>query len=426
MMTIISPPTSAPMDTAGTLEGSPIDLTNELSANKLSTSELSANELATFGPIQLIVIQPTSFCNLNCDYCYLPDRHLKNTLSLDLIEPIFKTLFSSQFFRQDVTICWHAGEPLAAPMAFYEAAFERICAADRQFNTTPFTIKHSIQTNGILINQAWCDVFKRHDIHVGVSLDGPAFLHDAHRKTRAGLGSHASVMRGIACLQKNDIPFSIISVITQDALDYADELFTFFMENGITNVGFNMEETEGVHRSSSLDTADNEARYRQFMQRFWELTAQTNGAFKLREFEAICSLIYAGDRLNHTDMNHPFAIVSIDHSGNFSSFDPELLSVKTDRYGDFVFGNVLHDSFESVCSTQKFQDIYREMAAGIHACRETCEYFGVCGGGAGSNKYWENGTFNSTDTKACHYRIKVVTDIALDALESSLAIDASH
>ncbi len=45
----------------------------------------------------LVVIQPTSFCNLNCDYCYLSDRQLKNRLSLDLIEPILKTFLISPF-----------------------------------------------------------------------------------------------------------------------------------------------------------------------------------------------------------------------------------------------------------------------------------------------------------------------------------------
>ncbi len=384
-------------------------------------TEAQSIDLSNFGPLRLVVIQPTSFCNLNCDYCYLPDRHLKHTLSLDLIEPIFQRIFTSRFFRQDLTVCWHAGEPLAVPVAFYDEMFDRVFETNRKFNITPFKVNHSIQTNGILINQAWCDCFKQHDIHVGISIDGPAFLHDTHRKTRTGLGSHASVMRGITYLQENNIPFSVISVLTQNSLDYPDEIFNFFMEHGITDVGFNMEETEGVHRSSSLDSAENAARYRIFMQRFWQLTAQTNGVFKLREFESICSLIYTDTRLNNTDMNKPFVIVSIDHQGNFSTFDPELLSVKTEQYGDFVFGNVRCDSLESVCYTEKFQSIYRDMAAGVERCQD-CQYFGVCGGGAGSNKYWENGTFDSAATNACNYRIKVVTDIVLDALEDSLNI----
>lgn len=375
---------------------------------------------SAFGPFNLIVIQPTSFCNLNCDYCYLPDRQAKQRLSLDLIEPIFKAIFTSQFFRQDATVCWHAGEPLAVPISFYEAVFAQIDAIDRQYNSKPYKLRQSVQTNGTLINQAWCDLFKQYNVHVGVSIDGPAFLHDAHRKTRKGLGTHAATMRGIAHLQKNGLECSTIAVLTQDSLDYPDEIFHFFMDNGITDVGFNMEETEGANPSSSLDREGIEDRYRAFIQRFWDLVAQTNGQFKLREFETICSAIYCDSRLKNTDMNKPFVIVNIDSQGNFSTFDPELLGVKTDRYGQFILGNVLHNTFESVCHSDKFQRMYRDMSAGVALCRQNCQYFGLCGGGAGSNKYWENGTFNSAETKACNYRIKIVTDVVLEGLERSM------
>jgi len=376
-------------------------------------------DLSSFGPIRLVVIQPTSFCNLNCDYCYLPDRQSKNQLSPDLIDPIFKAIFTSQFLKQDFSVCWHAGEPLAVPISFYEDVFERIRVASDQYNQTPCQIKQTLQTNATLINQAWCDLFKQHQVHVGVSIDGPAFLHDAHRKTRTGLGTHASTMRGIDYLQKNEIDFNVITVLTEKSLPYADEIFQFFMDHGITDVGFNMEETEGIHRNSSLNQAAVEAPYQAFMQRFWELVAQTEGKFKLREFEEICSIIYQGDRMTNTEMNRPFAIVNIDHQGNFSTFDPELLSIKTETYGDFVLGNILQDTFESSCYTDKFHQMYQDISAGIELCRQSCQYFGVCGGGAGSNKYWENGTFRSTETNACKNRIKVVTDIVLDALENA-------
>lgn len=386
------------------------------------TSEAANLDLTDFGPISLVVLQPTSFCNLDCNYCYLPERHLKNRLSLNLIEPIFKQIFTSPFLGQSFTICWHAGEPLAVPISFYESAFDRIREAERQFKTVDYTFKHSLQTNGTLITPAWCDFFKRHSVHVGVSIDGPGFLHDAHRKTRAGTGSHASTLRGIEYLKKHDIHWNVISVITEDTLDYPDELFNFFIDNGIMDVGFNMEETEGVNQCSSLNKKEIEDRYRAFMERFWELTTQTNGEFKLREFESICSLAYFERRLADTDMNRPFVIVSVDYQGNFSTFDPELLSVKTQPYGDFILGNVLTDTLESVCQTQKFQQIYQDMAAGVERCRQTCDYFGVCGGGAGSNKYWENGSFNSTETQACWLRIKVITDLVLEKLENALGV----
>jgi uncharacterized protein len=160
------------------------------------------------------------------------------------------------------------------------------------------------------------------------------------------------------------------------------------------------------------------------MQRFWELTTRTQGQFTVREFESIGSLICEDKRLSYTDMNHPFMIVSIDHQGNFATFDPELLSVKTEAYGDFILGNVVHDTFESACYSEKFHKIYRDIRAGVALCRQTCDYFGVCGGGAGSNKYWENGTFCSAQTQACRYRIQMVTDLVLQELEKSFGLES--
>jgi uncharacterized protein len=383
---------------------------------------LPALDLEKCGPIRLVVIQPTSFCNLDCDYCYLPDRHLKNRLSPELIEPIFRRIFSSPFFDGHFTVCWHAGEPLTVPISFYETVFENIRAVERQFHNGETTVHHSFQTNGTLITPAWCEFFKRHSVHVGVSIDGPAFLHDAHRQTRDGTGSHASTLRGIEYLKQHGINWNVISVITKDALDYPDELFHFFLENDITDVGFNMEETEGVNEHSSLHQQSLEAKFGAFIERIWDLSTQTNGEFKLREFESICGLAYYDQRLPDTDMNRPFVIINVDYQGNFSTFDPELLSVETHPYGNFILGNVLTDSLESVWETEKFQAIYQDINAGIQGCQATCDYFGVCGGGATSNKYWENGTFNSTETQACRLRIKVITDLVLFKLESELGL----
>ncbi len=375
-----------------------------------------------FGPIGMVVIQPTPFCNLDCDYCYLPDRSNRGQLSLDLVEPILEAVLTSPFVGPDLTVLWHAGEPLAVPPSFYDEATRRLALAVERHSRAPIRIQQNIQTNATVINQRWCDCFTRNGITVGVSLDGPAFLHDAHRRTRTGLGTHAATMRGIGHLQRHGIPFRVISVLTADSLDHPDAIVAFFLEHGITDVGFNMEETEGVHRHSSLARAGAEQRYRAFLQRVWELTLQSAGEFRLREFEATCSLAVTDGRLDRTDMNHPFVILNVDHRGNFSTFDPELLGVTSEIYGDFVLGNILTDSLESVCGSERFQRLHADMRAGVDQCRQSCAYFGLCGGGAGSNKFWEQGSFNCSETQACRYRIKMVADVVLAGLESSLGL----
>ena len=388
------------------------------------------------GPVRLLVLQPTPYCNLDCDYCYLPSRDDRSRLSLDILDAALERVLESPYFGGPFTLLWHAGEPLTVPPAFYDAATSRIHAALERRGLPLHTVQQSLQTNGLTINEAWCDCFTRNNIHVGVSVDGPAFLHDVHRRTRTGRPSHAAVMRGIGWLQRRGVPFNVIAVLTADGLDHADALYDFFTESGITEVGLNMEETEGENQRSSLErspesdafpeatdgAATTEARYRRFMERVWQRTMAEPGRLNLREFDGITSLACSNERLSQTDMNTPFVIVNVDARGNVSSFDPELLAVHTERFGDFVFGNVLNDRLVDLAANPKFQAVQAEIAAGVDACRSSCAYFGLCGGGAGSNKYWEHGRFDGTETQHCRYRIQLVADVVLDGMERELGL----
>jgi len=374
------------------------------------------------GPLELLVVQATPYCNLDCDYCYLPDRHDRRRFDPALLDPILDTVLSSPFVAGDFTLLWHAGEPLMVPPAFYDEASHRIAAALVRHGRGDLRITQAIQTNATVIDGRWCDCFVRNGIQVGVSLDGPAFLHNAHRRTRTGLGSHAATMRGIEHLRSHGIPFQVITVLTAASLDQADELFLFFLEHGISDVGFNMEETEGANLLSSLDQPGLEGRWRAFLERFWELCASYPGSLRLREFETLCGQVAGGSRLECTDMNRPFVILSVDVEGRFSTFDPELLGVRTERYGDFTLGRVGHDSLEAVLATPAYQRIASDMATGVEECRRNCDHFALCGGGAGSNKFWEKGTLACSETQACRWRVKVLSEVVLSGLERSLGL----
>ncbi|HBZ72780.1 MAG TPA: GRRM system radical SAM/SPASM domain protein [Deltaproteobacteria bacterium] len=368
-----------------------------------------------FGPLDLLVIQPTPFCNLDCSYCYLPDRGNRRRISSQTLERIFAWVAESGLVRRPYTIVWHAGEPLVLPTVFYEDAF----AAAARFTSSGHAVSHSFQTNGTLINDKWCALFQRPDVRVGVSVDGPAYLHDARRRTRSGGGTHARVMAGLAQLQRHCIPFHVITVLTREALDYPDELHAFYVDNGIERVGFNVEEIEGPNEGSSLSVDDAAPRYRDFMSRFFDLAMASDPPMRIREFDnMISAVMYAGEEGSLSAQEaSPFAILSVDCEGSFSTFSPELLGLPSEVYGGFGLGNVASDSFAKAVASDRFQAMARDVGAGIAKCRRECSYFRFCGGGAPANKYFENGSFDSTETLFCRLHRKTLTEVVLSKMQ---------
>lgn len=367
------------------------------------------------GPLELLVLQPTPFCNINCSYCYLPDRQSTKQMSLSTLAQALDWVFASGLAQEPFTLLWHAGEPLVVPVAFYEEAATLL---DR-CNSTGVPVKQSFQTNATLLDEEWCDYFLRREIHLGVSVDGPAFLHDRCRRTRQGKGTLERVLRGIHLLHEKQVPFDVITVLTASSLDCPDELFDFYQANGISHVAFNVEEIEGPNITSSLLAQGTEGRFGRFLERFLDLACSTNPPLTVREFENSTnalrfSRLGPGARVQE---NKPWAIVNIDCEGNFSTFSPELLGLSSPRHGSFALGNVARDSLAEVIASERFQVLEAEIGRGVEMCQQTCPYFDFCGGGAPGNKYFENGTFASTETLSCRLHKKVCIDVTLTRLE---------
>lgn len=364
-----------------------------------------------FGPLDLLVVQPTPFCNLDCSYCYLPDRGSRRRMPAATLRRIFERVTESGLARRPYTVVWHAGEPLVLPPAWYEEAF---AVAARHAGRGP-AITHSFQTNATLIDDAWCALFRRFDVRVGVSVDGPAFLHDARRRTRSGRGTHARVMQGIETLRRHEVPFHVISVLTREALDYPDELHAFYLSNGIDVVGFNVEEIEGPNTASSLSAGDAERRYRAFMSRFFDLAMGSEPQLRVREFGSMIGAVLHGsdERALPSQEAAPFVVVSVSTEGDFGTFSPELLGLGGEPYGGFSIGNVHRDSFADAAASPRFEALWKDIASGVGRCAAGCAHFRFCGGGAPANKFFENGSFDSSETLFCRLHRKALADVVL-------------
>ncbi|MEJ0077070.1 MAG: cyclophane-forming radical SAM/SPASM peptide maturase GrrM/OscB [Alphaproteobacteria bacterium] len=370
------------------------------------------------GPLELLVVQPTPFCNIDCSYCYLPDRRNTRKITAEILEQIFAWTFRSGLVREPFTLLWHAGEPTVLPASFYEEATVLL----ERHNDSGFEITQSFQTNATLINDAWCDFIKRRNVHVGVSVDGPAFLHDRHRRTRRGGGTFEKTLQGMRRLHEAGIDFNTITVLTADSLAYPDELFDFFVENGVRSVSFNVEEVEGPHVASSLAGSGTEERFRRFFSRFLDLVLASPEPIEVREFSTAQSgIAHRIEAETRTQESRPFAILNVDCEGNFSTYSPELLGLSGPRHGSFAFGNVARDPLERVLADPRFIALDDEIRRGVERCHETCSYAPYCGGGPPGNKFFENGDFATTETLSCRLHKQVTFDVALTKLERVMA-----
>lgn len=391
-----------------------------LGANNLF--EAACNAGLVIGPATEIVIQATPYCNLRCSYCYLPLESRKNRARMPSNMPadIIEYLIKQGIANNEMIIRWHAGEPCAAGIKFYEDAIQEI---NRRM-PDGYSCRHSIQTNATYLNDDWCKLFLDHKFMVGVSLDGPEFLHDMHRVTRGNHGTHKLTMRGIEILKKNNVYFDAIAVITPDSLNYPNEIYDFFESIGINYLALNVEESEVANISKISQVSDFHKRYEVFFKKIY--SRQIYGGVEVREIRERKDAVLFGVNGIASLLTKPFFVFTVDHKGNFSTFGPELSGVTHARYGDFNLGNIYQDSIVDIVATEKFSAIYSDIQAGISLCKNKCEYFFLCGGGAPGNKLYENGSFCSADTNYCLSKIKIPIDTVVSSLVQLQKMPGEH
>ncbi len=368
--------------------------------------------------VEMVIIQPTPFCNINCSYCYLPDRSNKHVLSQATVTRLFTELFASGWTNPELTILWHAGEPLAVPISFYREAFATIERLRPKDGPRPVVVKHSFQTNGMLITDAWCDLFKEWNVGIGVSIDGPRELHDFHRKTRSGAGTFDKTIAGIRCLREAGYPFHVLSVLSRASLEMPEEMLAFYISEGIEHVCFNVEESEGDYVSDLFQGGELRQHFETFLRTFWHL-ARADGRIKfVREIDHALPRVFRPEGVRARNIQvEPLGMINVDSHGNVSSFSPELLGYKNADYDDFLLGNINTSSLAEIYRTSVDSAFLRDITKGVEACRAHCEYFSVCGGGAPVNKFFENGRFDSTTTSFCTLTQMVPTDLILEAFD---------
>jgi uncharacterized protein len=123
---------------------------------------------------------------------------------------------------------WQGGEPTLMGASFFRLVTE----LQRRHGRPGVAVSNGLQTNGTLITDEMAAHLAEFKFLVGVSVDGPADLHDRFRMNAAGAGTHASVMRGIEILRRHSVDFNTLTLVTQANARRGAEVYDWLVAQG--------------------------------------------------------------------------------------------------------------------------------------------------------------------------------------------------
>jgi uncharacterized protein len=142
-----------------------------------------------------------------------------------LLESYIRQYIEAQKFPL-ATLAWQGGEPTLMGLNFFTKAMEMV----RRYRRPGMVIHNTIQTNGTLINDEWCRLFKENNFLVGLSLDGPREVHDAYRVDKSGKPTFDRVLRAAKLFRRHKVDFNILTTVHAANGDRPLEVYRFFRD----------------------------------------------------------------------------------------------------------------------------------------------------------------------------------------------------
>jgi uncharacterized protein len=180
-----------------------------------------------------------AICNLDCHYCYYLEK--EQLFPVDTVFRMSDSVLESYVVQhieaspdETVSFSWHGGEPTTLGLDY----FRNIVALQRKHCPAGRSIHNGIQTNGTLLDEAWGRFLAAECFTVGLSMDGPADLHDPYRVTKGGQPTHAQAMRGYDLLVSHGVPCEILCVVHARNVDHPLEVYRFFKQIGAQYMTF--------------------------------------------------------------------------------------------------------------------------------------------------------------------------------------------
>lgn len=282
-------------------------------------------------------------------------------------------------------VIFHGGEPLLAGAETLAAFAAELRAA------TSANIDVSLQTNGVLLDDAALDVLEAADIGISLSLDGPRAANDKHRLTRKGRSSFDQTQAALLRLQNRPKVFAgVIAVV--DASTSPDELFEYFNEFKIPRLDFLLPDAHHLRPPPDRDGAPD--LYETWMIRAFDLWLDQYPNLPVRTFEALLDAVTGlpsgTDAFGFGDVS----LISIETDGSYHDLDV----LKVTKHGATqLFGSVADTRISDIASSAPIQEhrSYLKKDGLCEKCK-SCSIVEICGGGSLPHRFGANGFANPT------------------------------
>ena len=324
-----------------------------------------------------VMVKPASgLCNMRCEYCFYMDEleHRAecklSCMSEKVMERVIKETL--QFAENTCTYVFQGGEPTLTGLEFYK----KWITYEKKYNVNQVHIYHSIQTNGYMLDDQWCDFLKEHHFLVGISLDGTQRLHDQYRRDRTGEGTFERVMKSIERCKAREIDFNILTVVTSQLASEIEEVYRFYKEQGFGYQQYiacldPLDREQGRQQYSLQPDMYGEFLIKLF--RMWKADLLAGTPVSIRLFENyLCMLL--GMRVESCEQRGVCGCQTvIEADGSVYPCDFYALD-------EYQIGNLAYEDLQSVEKRRREKKFIETSLNHSESCKK-CKYFRLCRGG---------------------------------------------
>jgi len=190
-------------------------------------------------PFNIMAKPVCGTCNLDCAYCYYtskPKDLYPDTKKFQMSDEVLAA-YTRQYLAAQPIHCefgWQGGEPTLAGLDFFRKAVD----LQKQYASDGQKVTNALQTNGTLIDENWCEFLAAEGFLVGISIDGPAQLHDAFRRDRAGNATFHRAWSALERMRRAGVEFNVLVTLNSANAPHAGDIYRYFVNRGVQYLQF--------------------------------------------------------------------------------------------------------------------------------------------------------------------------------------------